>query len=162
MWVKACISAPWIAPQVNGRPTDFFQASRGLRQGCPLSPMLFVIQAAVLSYQLNRSLQNRSLSGIKIVPRVKEVNHAEFADDTLLMGAANLITARNFKTELEYYQNSSGSEINLLKSKVYAWNCSPREILEIARILEMEGITAWDSFTYLGIPIIKAALRVVH
>ena len=42
-WVKACISAPWIAPLINGRPTKFFQASRGLRQGCPLSPVLYVI-----------------------------------------------------------------------------------------------------------------------
>ena len=30
-WVKGCISSPWMAPLVNGRPTDFFQASRGLR-----------------------------------------------------------------------------------------------------------------------------------
>ena len=75
-WVKACISAPWIAPLVNGRPTNFFQASRGLIQGCPLSPVLFVIQASVLSFQLNRRLQNRTLLGIRIVPKVKEVNHA--------------------------------------------------------------------------------------
>ena len=51
-WVKACISAPWIAPLVNGQPARFFQATRGLRQGCPLSPLLYVIQASVLSFQL--------------------------------------------------------------------------------------------------------------
>ena len=119
MWVKACILAPWITPLVNGHPTNFFQASRGLRQGCPLSPVLFVIQAFVLRFQLNRRLQNRSLSGIRIVPKVKDVNHAQFADDTLLLGAANLNTARNFKTELDYFRNSSGSEINFHKSKVY-------------------------------------------
>ena len=67
-WVKACVSAPWISLLVNGRPTNFFQASRGLRQGFPLSPVLYVIQASILSFQLNRCLQNRSLSGIRIVP----------------------------------------------------------------------------------------------
>ena len=46
-WVKACISKPWIAPLVNGRATPFFQASRGLRQGCSLSPLLYAIQASV-------------------------------------------------------------------------------------------------------------------
>ena len=161
-WVKACILAPWIAPLVNGRPTNFFQASRGLRQGFPLSPILFIIQASILSFQLNIRLQNRSLSGIRIVPKVKDVNQAQFADDTLLLGAANLNTTRNFKTELEYFRNNSGSEINFHKSKVYGWNCSPREMLELSRILEMEGITIWDTFTYLGIPIFKAASRVVH
>ena len=39
-WVKASISSPWIVPLVNGRETDLFQASRGLCQGCPLSPLL--------------------------------------------------------------------------------------------------------------------------
>lgn len=53
-WIKACISEPWIAPLVNGRATNFFKASRGLRQGCPLSPLFFVLQASVLSFLLNR------------------------------------------------------------------------------------------------------------
>ena len=161
-WVKACISAPWIAPLVNGRPTCFFRASRGLRQGCPLSPMLFVIQAAVLSYQLNRKLQIRALSGIRVVPKVKEVNHAQFADDTLLLGVANLSTTSNFKAELDLYKNSSSSEINYHKSKIYGWNCTPQEMLEISRILEMDGLTAWDTFTYLGIPIFRVLPKVIH
>ena len=42
-WVKACISSPWIAPLVNERVAPFFQASRGLMQGCPLSPLLYAI-----------------------------------------------------------------------------------------------------------------------
>ena len=49
-WVRACISGPWIAPLVNGRLANFFHASRGLRQGCPLSPLLYVIQASVLIF----------------------------------------------------------------------------------------------------------------
>ena len=42
-WVKACISKPWIAPLINGRVAPFFQALRGLRQGCPLSPLFYAI-----------------------------------------------------------------------------------------------------------------------
>ena len=85
-WIRACISGPWIAPLINGRPASFFQATRGLRQGCPLSPLLYVIQASVLSFQLENSLQQRSLMGISITPIVKRINHAQFADDTLLLG----------------------------------------------------------------------------
>jgi exonuclease III len=161
-WVKACITAPWIAPLINGRPAKFFQASRGLRQGCPLSPMLYVLQASVLSFQLQSALQSRALPGIRVVPTVKEVSHTQFADDTLLLGDANLKTARNFKTELDLYKACSGSEINYHKSKIFGWNCNPREMLQISRALEMEGITVWDNFIYLGIPIFKAHSKVAH
>jgi hypothetical protein len=54
-WIKACIGSPWIAPMVNGRVTKLFHASRGLRQGCPLSPLLYAIQASFISYQLGNS-----------------------------------------------------------------------------------------------------------
>jgi ribonuclease HI len=161
-WVKACIKAPWVAPLINGRPAKFFQASRGLRQGCPLSPMLYVIQASVLSFQLQSALHNRVISGIKVAPAVKEVSHTQFADDTLLLGAATLKTARNLKTELDIYKSCSGSEINYHKSTIYGWNCNPRDMLQLSRVLEMKGLTAWDNFIYLGIPIFKSFSKVAH
>ena len=50
--IKACIGRPWIAPLVNGRPADFFQATRVFRQGCPLSPFLYILMAKCLSRNL--------------------------------------------------------------------------------------------------------------
>jgi hypothetical protein len=44
-WVSAYISMPWISPMINGCPTNFFKISRGLRQGYPLSPLLYIIMA---------------------------------------------------------------------------------------------------------------------
>ena len=43
--IKACINNPWIVPLVNGKPANFFQASRGLLQGCPMSPFLYILMA---------------------------------------------------------------------------------------------------------------------
>ena len=45
---------------------------------------------------------------------------------------------------------------------IYGWNNSPREMLKISRVLEMEGSTIWDSFKYLGIPIFKFSPRAAH
>jgi hypothetical protein len=112
-WIKACIGSPWVAPLVNGRVTKFFKASRGLQQGCPLFPLLYAIQALVLSYQLDHDQVHKNLLGLRIAPRVKDINYTQFADDTLLMGGASMPTTRKFKKELETYTEVSGSVISL-------------------------------------------------
>jgi hypothetical protein len=48
-WVNACIGSPWIAPMINGWPSHFFKSSRGLRQGRPLSPSLYILMVDSLS-----------------------------------------------------------------------------------------------------------------
>ena len=124
-WVKGCIGDPWISPLVNRRPTSFFKASRGLRQGCPLSPLLYAIQASMLSFQLNLSQEIHMLPGLKIVNNVRDINHAQFADDTLLLGGASVHSAEQFKKELELYKKISGSKINFHKSKSLAGITQP-------------------------------------
>jgi hypothetical protein len=160
--IKACIGPPWIAPLVNGRATKFFQASRGLRQGCPLSPLLYAIQASVLSFQLDHDQTHNNLPGLRIAPGVKDINHAQFADDTQLMGGASMPTTKKFKKELDAYTQISGSVISLTKSKIFGWNITPREMLYISRVLGMEGCTTWDAFKYLGVPIFKYKPKSSH
>jgi hypothetical protein len=65
-WVVACIGNPWISPLVNGRPTCFFQASRGLHQGFPLSPLLFIIVVESLSRKLEKERDLGNLPGLQI------------------------------------------------------------------------------------------------
>ena len=50
--IKSCTNSPWIAPLVNGRPAEFFKTSRGLRQGCPLSPFLYILMVDTLNRKL--------------------------------------------------------------------------------------------------------------
>jgi hypothetical protein len=74
-WVATCINNPWISPLVNGRPTNFFQISRGLCQGCPLSPLLFIIMAEALNRKLEHEREIGNLPGLQIARGVKNMNH---------------------------------------------------------------------------------------
>ena len=72
---------------INGSPSSFFQSSRGLRQGDPLSPYLFVIAMEVFSCSLRKAISGGFLSGWKVRGRNGEglqISHLLFADDTLV------------------------------------------------------------------------------
>ena len=80
----------------------------------------------------------------------------------ILLGGASVFMAKQFKKELDLYSQISGSRINPKKSKVYSWNYSGKYLGDIARLLGMEAIHVWDSFTYLGAPIFKKGLKATH
>ena len=84
--IQACISTPWIAPLINGRPSEFFQSTRGLRKGCPLSPFLYIIMVETLTRALEKQRKEINITRLRIEKRVKTINHSLFADDTLLLG----------------------------------------------------------------------------
>jgi len=76
---------------VNGTPLSFFYSSRGLRQGDPLSPFLFVVVMEALSWMLIAALDQGNLTGFSVGSRESEalvVNHLLFADDTLIFCGA--------------------------------------------------------------------------
>ena len=86
-WIKWCISIASFSVLVNGTPTSFFQSSRGLRQGDPLSPHLFVIAMEVFSSLLKRAVDGGFLLGCRVKGRSEEgvlISYLLFADDTLV------------------------------------------------------------------------------
>ena len=86
-WIRWCISTASFYVLINGSPTDFFRSTRGLRQGDPLSPYLFVLGMEVLSNLINRAVRGGFLSSCRIGGREgvrNQVTHLLFADDTLV------------------------------------------------------------------------------
>jgi hypothetical protein len=99
-WIKFCVSTGKFSILVNGAPTGFFQRSRGIRQGDPLSPLLFVVVMEAFSRMLNESLLQGLLSSFLEVIRDNEalvVNHLLFADDTLILCGAQAEHVRNLR-----------------------------------------------------------------
>lgn len=86
--IQSCTISPWITPLVNGRLADFFQAMRALRQGCPLPPFLYILMADTLSRKLDQDIIAGAAPGLKITKDLKAINHALFADDSLMLGGA--------------------------------------------------------------------------
>ena len=83
-WVKWCLSTTSFSILVNGTPDGFFQNSRGLRQGDPLSPYLFVIAIVALSCMLKRAVEGGFLTPCEVRGKGNErvdVSHLLFADD---------------------------------------------------------------------------------
>ena len=85
-WMWRCISTAKFSILVNGVSASFFSSTKGLRQGDPLSPYLFVMGMEVLSVLIRRAVDGGFLSGCRIWGRRTEMNisHLLFADDTVV------------------------------------------------------------------------------
>ena len=154
-WVTTCISRSWITPLVNGRPSQLFQATRGLWQGFPMLPFLYLLVAEAMRRKLQHLQDSGDLKGLKIARGVKAANHAQFVDDTIMLGGASITIVRRFKCALSTFLKASDGKVNSTKSKVYGWICPPITLENIRRTLGFKGNVTWNSFNYLGIPIFK-------
>ncbi|XP_057473970.1 secreted RxLR effector protein 78-like [Actinidia eriantha] len=85
-WMQSCISSMKFSMLVNGSAQGFFGGSRGLRQGDPLSPYLFIIVMDVLSRFISRAVFVGRLCGFKVGrgSQAEIVSHLLFVDDTLI------------------------------------------------------------------------------
>jgi len=116
--VHQCISTASFSILLNGEPTAGFTATRGIRQGCPLSPYLFVVAINELSISLQQQLQNDNLVGITLGPACPPIHSLLFADDLIICGQANLHEAQNIHRAIYDFCNQSGQISNLNKSSI--------------------------------------------
>eukprot|EP00253_Pinus_taeda_P035640 PITA_35640 len=157
--VMECISFNWTAPLINGRPCNAFKSSRGLRQGCPLSPFLYIIMAETLSLHLDNKRRLKEITRVEIVRGTKGINHFLFVDDTLLIGGASSLMARRFKKTLDLFLQASGGNLSNNKCMTYTWNV-PRYITQrISIIMEIPAQRNWSHFMYLGLPLAKESIK---
>lgn len=82
-WIHLCITSPSFSAQVNGDLAGYFQSTRGLRQGCSLSPYLFVLCMDILSKKIDKAVAEKKF---KIHPRCQSLSltHLCFTDDLMV------------------------------------------------------------------------------
>lgn len=83
------LSNNWYTVLVNGQPYGFFQSTRGVRQGDPLSPLLFIIVVEVMTRNLNELFNDSKYIGFGMPKWSPKINHLSYADDTILFGSGD-------------------------------------------------------------------------
>jgi hypothetical protein len=113
----ACISSVTFVVLINGATSPFFSSGRGLRQGCPLSPLLFLLLlvAEGLSRALISAINMADFQGIKTSPDLI-ITHLLFVDDVLILSSGRTRDVETLAAILQLFQDATGMIINSQKS----------------------------------------------
>ncbi|KAB2632299.1 hypothetical protein D8674_028546 [Pyrus ussuriensis x Pyrus communis] len=151
--ISGCVSSVKFDVLLNGQAGKSFAPSRGLRQGDPLSPYLFILVGEVLSKMIQGEVDQGRLEGVKIGGSGPVISHLFFADDTLLFLRADRKNCGNLRHLLDNFCVASGQKVNLEKSSVFFGANVPKVNAEqMGNALGMKVVI--NPGTYLGVPTI--------
>lgn len=118
-WIMKCVVGPSMTILWNGEKTEPFKPSRGLRQGDPLSPYLFVLCLERLCHMIDRFTAVKEWKPISLSQGGPKLSHVCFADDLILFAEASVAQIKIIRRILEAFCAASGQKVSLDKSKIY-------------------------------------------
>jgi len=155
-WIKECVTSPRFSIAINGTLVGFFKGAKGLRQGDPLSPYLFVIAMEVFTKLME--VHTGPGSGFQYHPRCSrlKLTHLCFADDLILFSDASISSIKQVKTALLEFEEISGLKSNPAKSSFF---CSGLFVRMKSMLLdELQRQEGRLPVRYLGVPLVSSKL----
>lgn len=149
-WISQCISTASFSVSINVELEGFFQSFRGLRQGCSLSPYLYVIARNVLSGLLAKASRDKSI-GIHPKCQALNMSHLSFADDIMVFTDGSLQSLQGTLMVFDEFAQMSGLTINVTKSSLFAAGKGKRQLETEASNV---GLAVCElPVRYLGLPL---------
>lgn len=156
LWVKVCVSTPMFSITINGQFEGYFPGRKGLRQGDPLSPYLFLLVmegfSALFQYKMVQT-------GFVFHPKCQplQLSHLIFVDDLFVSSGADPQSFKTIQDTLQDFYFFSGLKPNMQKSSIFFAGVSHHGKLRLCNILPIpEGFLP---VKYLGVPLISTRLR---
>jgi retron-type reverse transcriptase len=127
-----------VAIKVNDDVGHYFQMKKGLRQGDPLSPILFNIVADMLAVLIERAKEDGQIGGV--VPHLVEggLSILQYADDTILFMDHDIEKAKNLKLILSAFEQLSELKINFHKYELFCFGEAQENASQYAEIFRCE------------------------
>ncbi|KAL2237640.1 UNVERIFIED_CONTAM: hypothetical protein Sindi_0955700 [Sesamum indicum] len=157
-WIEESVTTPSFSVGLNGKPHGFFTGARGLRQGDPLSPYLFVLVMEVLQLGFLQLIDQDELFSFHWKCDAARIFQLGFADDLLLFCRTDMNSIGVFKTGLDRFAEWSGLRLNVQKSHLIISRSAQglrEEMLEVLGF--QEGVLP---MRYLGLPLFSSRLTV--
>lgn len=148
--LRACICTPNFMIGYNGMVNGYFKGKRGLRQGDPLSPYLFVIAMNCLSHMLNEAAAQGRMGYHAKCSKIK-LTHLSFADDLLIFTNGSIEYVQCVLQVLRDFENRSGLAMSNQKTSFFASGLSQEEISTIQASTGMSNGSL--PVRYLGVPL---------
>ncbi|KAJ0625065.1 putative RNA-directed DNA polymerase [Helianthus annuus] len=148
-WVEGVLISARSSVLVNGSPTFDFKCEKGMRQGDPLSPFLFLMVMEALSCMLNKACSLGAFDGFKMSNNGPLISHLLYVDDAIFIGEFSTFNIKNVDRLLRCFHVCSRLKINMFKSCIYGIEVDDLEVIPVASVLGCQ--IGKIPFVYLGL-----------